>query len=284
MRRATVSMRPKLISAVASATIGGTTVTGILRLVASATSMLSGVIDCEATARSFGLAAITSRSIRSCRSENRMSLLRTAATSVFLGMIRLESGLTLTLATRRRRSIALRATGWVMKMRGRIRYPPHDAGDAVDRDLRAVRDAAGGVEHAEHHGDAALARERGEMRGGTAELGDHAGDARQHVAQRRAGDARDQHVAGRNPRQFALAVHHHRTAGTPADARRVSAETGMLAPDLVGHGDWLDGERARLQELEALMVERPFDLDWTAYDGFCFAHHAAKRHRLRGVK
>src|SRR6516164_11411579 len=122
------------------------------------------------------------------------------------------------------------------------------------------------------------------MRGGTAELGDHAGNARQHVAQRRAGDARDQHVTGRNPRQLALAVHHHRAAGAPADARRMSAETGMLAPDLVGHGDWLDGERARLQELEALMVERPFDLDWTAYDGFCFAHHAAKRHRLRGVK
>ena len=86
-------------------------------------------------------------------------------------------------ATLRRRSIALLATGWVTKMRRSASAdPPHDAGDAVDRDLRAVRDAAGGVEHAEHHRDAALARERGEMRGRAAELGDHAGDARQHVA------------------------------------------------------------------------------------------------------
>ena len=46
------------MSAVASVTIGGTTVTGMPRLVASATSMLYGVIDCDAMARSFGLAAM----------------------------------------------------------------------------------------------------------------------------------------------------------------------------------------------------------------------------------
>jgi hypothetical protein len=107
------------MSAVASATMAGTTVTGILRLVASATSILSGVIDCDAMARSAGLAAITSRSIRSCRSENKMSLLRTAATSAFLGMIRLDSGLTWTVATLRKRAIALLATGWVTKILGR---------------------------------------------------------------------------------------------------------------------------------------------------------------------
>src|SRR5262249_37266894 len=67
-------------------------------------------------------------------------------------------------------------------------------------------------------------------------------------------------------------------------ARRVSAETGMLAPELVGDGDRLDDERARLQELEAQMVERPFDLDRAADDGFRLAHRAAERHRLRGVK
>src|SRR6516165_6729658 len=32
------------------------------------------------------------------------------------------------------------------------------------------------------------------------------------------------------------------------------------------------------------MVERPFNLDRTADDGFRLAHHAAERHRLRGVK
>ena len=59
MRRATISMSPKVRSAAASATIGGTTVTGIFRFVAAATSIFSGVMDCEAIIRSFGFAAIT---------------------------------------------------------------------------------------------------------------------------------------------------------------------------------------------------------------------------------
>ena len=48
MRRATSSISPKLMSAVASATMAGTTVTGISAPVASATSILSRVIDCDA--------------------------------------------------------------------------------------------------------------------------------------------------------------------------------------------------------------------------------------------
>ena len=67
MRRAAAIIRPKWMSAVASVTIGGTTVTGMPRLVASATSILSGVIDIEQTARNFGLAASTARSILSCK-------------------------------------------------------------------------------------------------------------------------------------------------------------------------------------------------------------------------
>ena len=73
MRRATASIRPKVRSAVASVVTGGTTVTGIAAPVAAATSMFDGEIDCAAMARSFGLAAITSRSIRSCSRQNRMS-------------------------------------------------------------------------------------------------------------------------------------------------------------------------------------------------------------------
>src|SRR5882724_2946557 len=64
--------------------------------------------------------------------------------------------------------------------------PPHGAGDAVDRDLRSVRDAARRVEHAEHHRDAALARERGEVRGRAAKLRHHTRNARQDMAERRA--------------------------------------------------------------------------------------------------
>src|ERR1700694_4816064 len=106
------------MSAVASATIGGTTVTGMPRLVASATSILSGVIDIDASMRNFGLAASAARSMTSCRNENRMSHFFTAAISFGLARILLESVLILTLAMGRRRSSALCAIGWLTKTRG----------------------------------------------------------------------------------------------------------------------------------------------------------------------
>ena len=113
MRRATAIISPKWMSAVASATIGGTTVTGMPRLVASATSILSGVIDIEATARNFGLARSTARSIVSCSSENRMSHFFTAAISFGLAMILLESVLILTSAivAQARRARSARSAG-----------------------------------------------------------------------------------------------------------------------------------------------------------------------------
>src|SRR5262249_20613640 len=118
MRRATASIRPKCMSAVASATIGGTTLTAIPRLVASVTSILSGVIAIEQTARNFGFAASTARSIRSWSSENKISHFFTAAISLALAIILLESVLTLTFATARSRSSAPEAIGWLTKTRG----------------------------------------------------------------------------------------------------------------------------------------------------------------------
>ena len=53
MRRATASISPKLRSAVASVVTGGTTVTGMRRAVASATSTFDGEIDCDAMWREF---------------------------------------------------------------------------------------------------------------------------------------------------------------------------------------------------------------------------------------
>src|SRR6478609_4237430 len=118
MWRATASISPKCMSAVASATIGGTTVTGMPRFVASATSMLSGVIDIEQTARNFGLTTSTARSIRSWSRENRVSHFFTAAISLGLAMILLESVLILTVAIARSRSSALDAISWLTKTRG----------------------------------------------------------------------------------------------------------------------------------------------------------------------
>src|SRR5947208_17104272 len=112
------------------------------------------------------------------------------------------SGFHSTSATLRRRSIALCATGCVMNTRGRMKtyrsasaHPAHDARDTVDGGLHAVRDALCGIEDAEHHRNATLSGERGEVRRTAAELRDHARDALQHLAQRRTRNFRYQDVA-----------------------------------------------------------------------------------------
>ena len=139
MRRAAASISPKVRSAVASVVTGGTTVTGMPRLVASATSMLDGEMDCAATWRSFGLAAITALSILSCSRQNRMSAFLTAATSVLWGMMRMSSGNTFTLPKARSRLSALSATGWVTKTRGKLVNLPLTAATARRRKRRRPR-------------------------------------------------------------------------------------------------------------------------------------------------
>ena len=113
IRRATASSSPNAISAVASVTTAGMLVTMILRVVASVTSIRSGVIVIEATAFRFGLAASTSRSMVSCSRHRRMSERFAASISLSLTGIRLESSLSSTSAISFRRSSALSAIGWV---------------------------------------------------------------------------------------------------------------------------------------------------------------------------
>src|SRR5450631_2104395 len=181
------------------------TVTGMRRAVAAATSISDGVIFIEATARRFALAAMTSPSTRSCSRQNRISCSRTAAHSSSLVMMCAASGFHSTAATLRSRSIALRATGCVMKTRGRMgirdaasTHPAHDSGDAIDGDLHPVGDTLSGIEHAQDHRDAALARERSEVRRTATELGHHAGYAREHLAQCGTSDPRYQDVTWRD--------------------------------------------------------------------------------------
>ena len=71
----------------------------------------------------------------------------------------------------------------------------------------------------------------------------------------------DQDVAGRDARQFAFAIDHDGAAGAPADAGRMAVEPGMPQPDLVRHDRRFHMQRPRLQQLEAALVHRPFDLD-----------------------
>src|SRR5689334_8320676 len=80
--------------------------------------MLSGVMAIEQTARNFGLALSTARSIRSCSKENSTSHFLTAAINLLFAMILLESLLRTTFAMSRRRWSALSAIGWETKTRG----------------------------------------------------------------------------------------------------------------------------------------------------------------------
>ena len=102
------------------------------------------------------------------------------------------------------------------------------------------------------------------------------------VAERRTGDARDEHVARRNASDLALAVDHHGTSRAPADTRGMAVEPRMLQPDLVGHVRRLQMQRPRLQHREPVIVERPFDLDRYAEHVFGLSHHAGELRDLRG--
>src|SRR5271163_530462 len=99
--------------------MAGILVTGMPRRVASARSMRSCVMFIDDTALRPGLAASTSVSTVSCSSDSRMSQRFTASTSFALSSTRLESALTSTSATARKRASALSAIGWVTKTRGR---------------------------------------------------------------------------------------------------------------------------------------------------------------------
>src|SRR4029453_4686267 len=67
----------------------------------------------------------------------------------------------------------------------RSAHPADDPGDAVDRHLRPVRNAAGRIGHAEHHRDAAFARQRREVGSAAAAFGHDPPHARQEMIERR---------------------------------------------------------------------------------------------------
>src|SRR5262249_9735492 len=54
----------------------------------------------------------------------------------------------------------------------------------------------------------------------------------------------------------------------PPDAGRMTAQPRMLQPDLVGDLRGLEMQRARLEQLEAVLPKRPFDFDRHADDIF----------------
>src|ERR1700722_17385927 len=103
-----------------------------------------------------------------------------------------------------------RATGALENsIKNLLAQPAYDAGDAVDRDLRAVGNLERRVEDAEHHRDSPFAGKRSQVRGRAAELRHHAGHARQDLAERRPRHLGHQDVAGRDAGELALAIHHH---------------------------------------------------------------------------
>ena len=119
------------------------------------------------------------------------------------------------------------------------------------------------------------------MRCTAAELGHHAGDARQHLAQRRPRNFCHQDVARRDAGQFAFAVDHTRASRAPADACRMSIEPRMTQPNFVGNLRRFHVQRPRLEQFESGIVQRPFDFDWHAHDVFDSLHQHAELECLR---
>src|SRR5262245_52665736 len=99
------------------------------------------------------------------------------------------------------------------------------------------------------------------MRGAATQLRDHAGDVRERRPQRRPGHRGDEHVAGGDALELALAAHYPGTALAPADSRGVTVEARALELDLVGHPGFRNAQRPRLEKLDPGIVRRPFDLD-----------------------
>ena len=102
--------------------------------------------------------------------------------------------------------------------------PAHEARDAVDRNMRVFWNGCGGAGNTEHHRRPALPRQRGQMRGAAAQFGDHAGDMRKNMRQRRPGHPGDQNVAMTDSAQFTFTMDHPGASGSPADTTRMAAQ------------------------------------------------------------
>jgi len=83
-------------------------------------------------------------------------------------------------------------------------------------------------------------------------------------------------VVPRHAADLAFAVDDDGSSRAPADARRMTVESRVLQPDLVWHVRRFQVQRSRLQHREALIVDRPFDLDGEAEHVFSFPHHVGE--------
>jgi hypothetical protein len=165
--------------------------------------------------------------------------------------------------------------------------PARDAADSVDFDVDAVRNAQRRLGSAEDHGDAALAGERGEMRGAAAELCHDRGDGGEDVAQPRARDTGDEDVAGRDPAELAFAADDAGPSGGAADAGGLASHGAAggrrfgLGPEQLCRSKL---ERPCLDELEASVPEDPFDLDRVSEDRLRAPEQAAELPRLGPIE
>src|SRR5450756_2507429 len=117
----------------------------------------------------------------------------------------------------------------------------------------AIGYALGGIVHAEHHRDAAFARQRGQMRRAAAEFSDNAGDTGKNAAQRRSRDLGHENVAWTNARQFTFATDDTSPACPPADAGWLAVEFRVTQPDLIWYVSRPGVERAGLEKSNSLI-------------------------------
>src|SRR2546430_7759396 len=98
---------------------------------------------------------------------------------------------------------------------------------------------------------------------------------RQHLAERRPGYRRHQHIARRDSLELALAIDHARTSCSPADSRRMSVQSRMREPNLVGSLRLADVQRPWLKDLNDPFVHPSFEPDTSASPSLTHVHSQA---------
>ena len=238
MRRATAIISPKWMSAVASATIGGTTVTGMPRLVASATSILSGVIDIERDRAQFRIGG-QHRAVDLVMQQREQNVaFFTAAISLRLGDDLARS--VIDLDGRDRAQPLERARGDRLGDKDARILAAHRSHRTTPATPSTAHCAPSGIVRVASSTPSTIGMPRSRASEARCEV-EPPSSATTPATRGRiwlsAGPAtlRDQDVAGRDARQFTFAVDHHGAARTPADAGGMAVEAGMLQPDLVRH-------------------------------------------------
>ena len=218
-----------------------------------------------------------------------MSHLRTAAISARLGMMRLSSGCTFTVATLRSRSSALSATGWVTKMRGRRIWRISDSHRTMPATPSTATCAPSGMRRVASSTPSTIGMPRSRASEARCEVEPPSSATTPATRGRMwlsAGPAT--RVTSTSPGATRVSSHSQFTTTARPEPQPMPAgwplRPGCCSQISSGTCAGATCSGRACSSLKPVIVERPFDLDRHAEHVFGLAHQAAERHRLPGVE